>query len=50
MASQIDNTFIKNIESLIEAKDDKSLLALLSEEHYADIAEIIAVDIALVAV
>lgn len=41
MASQIDNTFIKNIESLIEAKDDKSLLELLSEEHYADIAEII---------
>ena len=41
MAMNIDKIFIENVESLIDKKDDKSLLALLSEEHPADIAEII---------
>ena len=38
----MDSTFIENIESLIEKKQDSSLLTLLSEEHPADIAEIIS--------
>ena len=33
-------SFIENLEDLIVQKDDKTLLALLSEEHPADIAEI----------
>jgi magnesium transporter len=40
MAINIDKSFIENLERLIELKDDKTLLALLSEEHPADIAEI----------
>lgn len=38
----IDKSFIDNLEVLIRQKDDKTLLALLSEEHPADIAEIIS--------
>ncbi len=41
MASEINKEFIGSIEQLISAKDNKALLALLSEEHPADIAEII---------
>ena len=40
MAVNIDKSFIDNLERLIDQKDDKTLLALLSEEHPADIAEI----------
>ena len=41
MATEISKEFIGNIEELIEATDDAALLNLLSEEHPADIAEII---------
>jgi magnesium transporter len=41
MALEINKEFLDNIEMLIETKDNEALLALLSEEHPADIAEII---------
>ncbi len=41
MASEITKEFIGKIEVLISKKDDQALLNLLSEEHPADIAEII---------
>ena len=41
MATEINKEFIGNIEGLIGATDDIALLSLLSEEHPADIAEII---------
>ncbi|MDN3642654.1 magnesium transporter [Lutimonas halocynthiae] len=41
MASEITKEFIDHIELLISNKDDRALLDLLSEEHPADIAEII---------
>ena len=41
MASEITKEFINDIELLISNKDDRSILDLLSEEHPADIAEII---------
>ena len=41
MASEITKEFIINIELLISQKDDQALLALLCDEHPADIAEII---------
>ena len=41
MALEINKEFLEKIESLIEIKDDKTLMSLLSEEHPADIAEII---------
>jgi len=40
MAQEINKEFLEKIESLIELKDDKTLMSLLSEEHPADIAEI----------
>ncbi len=40
MAQEINKEFLEKIESLIEIKDDKTLMSLLSEEHPADIAEI----------
>ena len=40
MALQIDKSFLDNLKELIAQKDDGTLLALLSEEHAADIAEI----------
>ena len=41
MALEINKDLISNIELLINAKNDESLLLLLAEEHPADIAEII---------
>jgi len=41
MATEITKEFLENIKRLISAIDDKALLKLLSEEHPADIAEII---------
>jgi magnesium transporter len=41
MAHEINKKFLENIESLIETFNDEALLTLLSEEHPADIAEII---------
>jgi len=41
MASEITKEFINDIELLISNKDNRALLDLLSEEHPADIAEII---------
>lgn len=41
MAHEINKKFLENIESLIETSNDEALLTLLSEEHPADIAEII---------
>lgn len=41
MATEIDKRFLEKIELLVHSKDDKALLSLLSEEHPADIAEII---------
>jgi len=41
MALEINKEFLEKIESLIKIKDDKTLLSLVSEEHPADIAEII---------
>ncbi|MGY0406994.1 MAG: magnesium transporter [Polaribacter sp.] len=41
MAFEIDIEFIEKIEILIEKKEDKAILALLDEEHHADIAEIL---------
>ena len=40
MAQEINKEFLEKIESLIKIKDDKTLMSLLSEEHPADIAEI----------
>lgn len=41
MASEITKEYIDNIVLLIEAKDDEAILKEVSEEHPADIAEII---------
>jgi len=41
MATEITKEFLENIKVLISSTDDKALLKLLSEEHPADIAEII---------
>ncbi len=41
MARKINKDFIQNIEQLIRSNRDDDLLLLLSEEHPADIAEII---------
>jgi magnesium transporter len=41
MALEINKDFIKNLEKLIQSNNDEALLALLAEEHPADIAEII---------
>ncbi|MEL4456159.1 magnesium transporter [Lutimonas vermicola] len=41
MGSEITKEFLEKIESLISDNKDKTLLTLLSEEHPADIAEIL---------
>jgi magnesium transporter len=41
MAIEIDKEYLENIEILIRSGKDKDILTLLSEEHPADIAEII---------
>lgn len=41
MSSEITKEFINNIELLISKKDDQAILSLVSDEHPADIAEII---------
>ncbi len=41
MALEINKEYLNHIESLISSEKDKDILALLSEEHPADIAEII---------
>ena len=41
MGIEINKESMENIEGLISATDDSALLNLLSEEHPADIAEII---------
>ena len=41
MALEINKEFLDNIKVLIESKNNAALLSLLSEEHPADIAEII---------
>jgi magnesium transporter len=41
MATKINKNFLEKIELLVDSKDDKAILSLLSEEHPADIAEII---------
>jgi len=41
MGSEITKEFLENIELLISGKKNKALLKLLSEEHPADIAEIL---------
>ena len=41
MGSEITKEFLDKIESLISGNKDKTLLTLLSEEHPADIAEIL---------
>ncbi len=41
MGSEITKEFLEKIEVLISAKKEKTLLTLLSEEHPADIAEIL---------
>ncbi|MCF6223265.1 MAG: magnesium transporter [Flavobacteriaceae bacterium] len=41
MATEINKKFIQNIEQLIKANDENALMLLLTEEHPADIAEII---------
>jgi len=41
MALEINKEFLDNIKMLVETKNNKALLSLLSEEHPADIAEII---------
>jgi magnesium transporter len=41
MGSEITKEFLDKIESLISENNDKTLLTLLSEEHPADIAEIL---------
>jgi len=41
MALEINKEFLDNIKVLIETKNNAALLSLLSEEHPADIAEII---------
>jgi len=41
MATEITKNFLENIKGLISENDDVALLKLLSEEHPADIAEII---------
>lgn len=41
MGSEITKEFLEKIESLISGNKDKTLLTLLSEEHPADIAEIL---------
>ncbi len=41
MATEMTKEFIENIEELISSTNDAALLDLLSEEHPADIAEII---------
>ena len=41
MATEMTKEFIENIEGLISSTNDAALLDLLSEEHPADIAEII---------
>ena len=38
----IDSSFIEHLEGLIQDKQDNTILNLLSEEHPADIAEIIS--------
>lgn len=41
MATEVTKEFLEEIKLLISGKNDKALLDLLSEEHPADIAEII---------
>ncbi|WKK65503.1 magnesium transporter [Lutimonas zeaxanthinifaciens] len=41
MAAEVTKEFLEEIKQLISANDEKALLNLLSEEHPADIAEII---------
>lgn len=41
MSGEINNEFISNVQGLIREGDDKELLVLFSEEHPADIAEVI---------
>lgn len=42
MGSEITKEFLENIESLIDGKRKKALLKIFSEEHPADIAEILS--------
>jgi len=41
MPFEITNELIEQVETLIQQKDDVTLLSLLSDEHHADIAEIL---------
>ena len=41
MSPEITKEFINRIELLISEKDDQEILSLVSDEHPADIAEII---------
>jgi len=41
MPFEITNELIEQVETLIRQKDDVALLSLLSDEHHADIAEIL---------
>ena len=41
MAFEIDDNVIDHVKILIENQDNKAILALLNEEHHADIAEVL---------
>lgn len=41
MSFELSNTYIEQIEQLVEAKSNHRLLTLLKDVHYADIAELI---------
>ena len=41
MPFEITNELIEQVETLIQQKDDVTLLSLLSDEHHADIAEVL---------
>ena len=41
MPFEITNELIEQVETLIQQKDDITLLSLLSDEHHADIAEVL---------
>jgi len=41
MPFEITNKLIEQVETLVQQKDDVTLLSLLSDEHHADIAEIL---------
>ena len=41
MSFEITNELLANITSYIEASNDKPIIALFEEMHYADVAEIL---------